>query len=642
MLSTGVSDSSDATFLTADSSENATFAGNLTVSGNLTVTGTSTTVDTVTMNAQNAIVFEGATADDHEITLTTVDPTGDRTISLPNVSGTIPVLAAASATAVTSTPEELNVLDGITAVVGELNALDIGSTAVGTAVASKAVILDSNKDYTGLRNLTVSGELDAATGDFSGAVAIDGAVTIGSSLAGNGAPFIISNTNNGNNIDIKTTSSNSLVHALKIHSHGLFEAKQGAVFNEDSNDVDFRVESNGSTHMFFVDAGSNKILMSSNPADDTQSTPHDTLTLALAYSSSGADGAAGLGPRLAFKIPDDEDNPSLGGGIAVVKESADDSNSSAAMTFALSQNDETLDEAVRISSTGNFGIGTTAPHEMLHVEGPNGTQILIATREDTAGGLASLYFKCDSTGNDVRKKAALIFRRDDPGTRGTGVLHICVDGANDEGEAGVADSKMKFSANGEISITKGRTNFSAEEEAFSPGSHNGLSIDINGQMSSGRAATNTQTHRTFSNPNGTVGTISTNGSSTTYGTSSDYRLKENIVTDWDATTLINQLKPSKFNFKTDVNTEIQGFLAHEVSSIVPQAVTGEKDAVYTADEAVKGIAVEGQPNYQSIDHSHLIPLLVKALQELNQKVANRDSTISALETRIESIEQRLV
>jgi len=75
---------------------------------------------------------------------------------------------------VTSTAAELNALDGITAVVGELNALDIGSTAVGTAVASKAVILDSNKDYTGIRNFTISGELDAATLDVSGNVDIDG------------------------------------------------------------------------------------------------------------------------------------------------------------------------------------------------------------------------------------------------------------------------------------------------------------------------------------------------------------------------------------------------------------------------------------------------------------------------------------
>ena len=85
---------------------------------------------------------------------------------------------------VTSTAAELNALDGITAVVGELNALDIGSTAVGTAVASKAVILDSNKDYTGVRNFTLSGELDAGSLDISGDADIDGtletdALTIG-------------------------------------------------------------------------------------------------------------------------------------------------------------------------------------------------------------------------------------------------------------------------------------------------------------------------------------------------------------------------------------------------------------------------------------------------------------------------------
>ena len=65
-------------------------------------------------------------------------------------------------------------MDGITAVVGELNALDLGATAVGTAIASKAVILDANKDYTGIRNLTITGELDGATLDISGDADIDG------------------------------------------------------------------------------------------------------------------------------------------------------------------------------------------------------------------------------------------------------------------------------------------------------------------------------------------------------------------------------------------------------------------------------------------------------------------------------------
>ena len=87
------------------------------------------------MNASNAVIFEGATADAHETTLSTVDATADRTINLPNQSGTLPVLAAASATAITSTPEELNILDGATVTVGEINLIDGGATVGTTAIA---------------------------------------------------------------------------------------------------------------------------------------------------------------------------------------------------------------------------------------------------------------------------------------------------------------------------------------------------------------------------------------------------------------------------------------------------------------------------------------------------------------------------
>ena len=98
---------------------------NVTVAGNLTVEGTTTTVDSSTIQIQNAFVFEGATDDSSETTLTTVDPTADRTISLPNVSGTLPVLAAASTTQITATPEELNILDGVSGVsTAEINFLD--------------------------------------------------------------------------------------------------------------------------------------------------------------------------------------------------------------------------------------------------------------------------------------------------------------------------------------------------------------------------------------------------------------------------------------------------------------------------------------------------------------------------------------
>lgn len=104
------------------------------------------------MNAQNAIIFEGATADAHETTLTIVDPTADRTINLPNQSGTVPVLNAASNTAITSTPEELNILDGVTATASELNILD-GVTATATELnimdgdtsASSTTVADADR-----------------------------------------------------------------------------------------------------------------------------------------------------------------------------------------------------------------------------------------------------------------------------------------------------------------------------------------------------------------------------------------------------------------------------------------------------------------------------------------------------------------
>ena len=111
---------------------------------------------------------------------------------------------------------------------------------------------------------------------------------------------------------------------------------------------------------------------------------------------------------------------------------------------------------------------------------------------------------------------------------------------------------------------------------------------------------------------GEVGTIITNSSSTSYNTSSDYRLKENVDYTWDATTRLKQLKPARFNWiSDDTNTLLEGFLAHEVSSIVPEAVSGEKDAI---DE-------DGNPDHQGIDQSKLIPLMLKTIQELEVRIA---------------------
>ena len=91
-----------------------TFSQDVVITGNLTVNGSSTTIDSSTISVTNSFVFEGSTADDHETTLNVVNPTGDRTITLPNVSGTLPVLEVASTTQITATPEELNYDDGVT------------------------------------------------------------------------------------------------------------------------------------------------------------------------------------------------------------------------------------------------------------------------------------------------------------------------------------------------------------------------------------------------------------------------------------------------------------------------------------------------------------------------------------------------
>ena len=113
----------------------------------------------------------------------------------------------------------------------------------------------------------------------------------------------------------------------------------------------------------------------------------------------------------------------------------------------------------------------------------------------------------------------------------------------------------------------------------------------------------------FKNSNGEVGTINTSGSGTAYATSSDYRLKENVSYTFDATSRLKHLKPARFNFKADADTTLDGFLAHEVSSIVPEAVIGEKDGM----------------QMQGIDQSKLVPLLVKTIQELEARITALES-----------------
>ena len=122
--------------------------------------------------------------------------------------------------------------------------------------------------------------------------------------------------------------------------------------------------------------------------------------------------------------------------------------------------------------------------------------------------------------------------------------------------------------------------------------------------------------------NGTInGSISSNGTTTTYAITSDYRLKENVIPVFDGIARFKQLNPSRFNFIGHPESTIDGFLAHEVQQIVPEAVVGEKDAT-NEDGTIKP---------QGIDQSKLVPLLTAALQEAIARIETLETRLSALE-----------
>ena len=218
-----------------DSNKDYTGIRNLTVAGDLVVSGTTKTVDTVTMEAENAVIFEGATADGNETTLTIVDPTADHTQYLINQTGYIPLLAASTTTAISSTPAELNLLDGSSAnsvvnskaviygssgeVAGTLStAAQANVTSLGTLTALTVddVVINGatigHGDDTNLMTvadgvLTVAGELDAATLDISGNADIDGTLeadaitvdgtTLAEYIADTAGAMVSSNTETG-------------------------------------------------------------------------------------------------------------------------------------------------------------------------------------------------------------------------------------------------------------------------------------------------------------------------------------------------------------------------------------------------------------------------------------------------------------
>ena len=280
-------------------------------------------------------------------------------------------------------------------------------------------------------------------------------------------------------------------------------------------------------------------------------------------------------------------------------------------------------DTILCADSGNVGIGTSTI-----TTGVSGTETTLALQGNSSGKAAS-FVAVNAAGSGsgllgvgtdnntyvfAKSNSALIF-----GTNNTERARIDSSGNFMVGttiENPVSNNVIGFSARGQY----------GETQICTDGAVSGAPLYLNRKTTDGSIVE-------FRKDGSTVGTITVTASSTAYNTSSDYRLKEDWVAVADASTRVNALKPVNFAWKVD-GARVDGFLAHELAEVVPEAVTGEKDAVELVDIKDEDGNVTGQeerPVYQGIDQSKLVPLLTAALQEALAKIDDLTARVSALE-----------
>ena len=276
-------------------------------------------------------------------------------------------------------------------------------------------------------------------------------------------------------------------------------------------------------------------------------------------------------------------------------------------------------ERMRFDASGNVGIGTTSPGSLLDVSGQ-------LSNEGNAyiGGSQGNFIEL-STNGATNGHIALK-------NGGTSTLYIPTGTATGAGNVGIGTTSPGYllDVNGNARIGS---------NAYTTASNVALGIVYAGAgtqyamemrpTTSGATTVISMLNSAGSNQ----GSITINGTGTTnYNTTSDHRLKENVVPMTEALSRLEQLEPKRFNYIADpAKRTIDGFIAHEVQAVIPEAVTGAKDAV----------DANGKPIYQQVDLSKIIPLVAASTRELdartkyvlsdtagNVALGNPDSTVS--------------
>jgi hypothetical protein len=275
-----------------------------------------------------------------------------------------------------------------------------------------------------------------------------------------------------------------------------------------------------------------------------------------------------------------------------------------------------LTERMRIDSAGNVGIGTNSPAVRLHV------QQAVATGASTTG--TNQFY--------VENNGAVGISLITPTANQATIRHstaldqisssIVFDGASRFMAFTTVNGteRMRITNNGDL-LLGATSNPNSDRVIVAQPTANLWSRRVNcnnyGDVFVMSAASGIASYYVTSN--GTfAGQITVSGNTTNYTSGSDYRLKENITPMTGALAKVAQLKPVTYKWKND-GSDGQGFIAHELQAVVPDAVTGEKDAV---DE-------EGNPKYQGVDTSFLVATLTAAIQELNAKVTALEKQLGA-------------